>query len=80
MAYIGGAGTTSKSIETGIGLITTLSTQSHVVNFTALGFVNINADTTTTLVATNTYYVRGQVNIADTKTWTIAGDGVLQII
>ena len=80
MAYIGGAGTTSKSIETGIGLITTLSTQSHVVNFTALGFVNINADTTTTLVATNNYYVKGEVNIADTKTWTIAGNGVLQII
>tara|TARA_B100000749_G_C18152652_1_gene352468 strand:- start:285 stop:527 length:243 start_codon:yes stop_codon:yes gene_type:complete len=80
MAYIGGRGTTSKSIETGIGLITTPNTQSHVVNFPSLGFVNVNVDTTTTLVATNNYYVRGQVNIADTKTWTIAGDGALQII
>ena len=80
MAYIGGRGTTSKSIEPGIGLMTALSTQSHTVNVTSLGFVNVNADTTTTLVATNNYYVRGQVNIADTKTWTIAGDGALQII
>lgn len=73
-------GTTSKSIEPGIGLMTALSTQSHAVNVTSLGFVNVNVDTTTTLVATNNYYVRGQVNIADTKTWTIAGSGVLQII
>ena len=80
MAYIGGKGTTSKSIEPGIGLITTPNTQSHVVNFPSLGFVNVNVDTTTTLVATNNYYVRGQVTIADTKTWTIAGNGVLQII
>ena len=80
MAYIGGRGTTSKSIETGIGLITTPNTQSHVVNFAANGHVNINVNTTTTLVATNNYYVKGQVNIADTKTWTIAGDGALQII
>ena len=80
MAYIGGRGTTSKSIEPGIGLITTPNTQSHVVNFPSLGFVNVNVDTTTTLVATNNYYVRGQVTIADTKTWTIAGNGVLQII
>ena len=80
MAYIGGAGTTSKSIETGIGLITTPNTQSHVVNFAATGLVNMNVDTTTTLVVTNNYYVKGQINIADTKTWTIAGDGVLQII
>jgi len=80
MAYIGGKGTTSKSIEPGIGLMTALSTQSHAVNVTSLGFVNVNVDTTTTLVATNNYYVRGQVNIADTKTWTIAGSGVLQII
>jgi maltoporin len=80
MAYIGGRGTTSKSIESGIGLMTVLSTQSHAVNVTSLGFVNVNADTTTTLVATNNYYVRGQVNIADTKTWTIAGNGELTII
>ena len=80
MAYIGGRGTTSKSIEPGIGLMTALSTQSHAVNVSSLWFVNVNADTTTTLVATNNYYVRGQVNIADTKTWTIAGNGVLQII
>ena len=80
MAYIGGAGTTSKSIETGIGLITTPNTQSHVVSFAATGHVNMNVDTTTTLVTTNNYYVKGQVNIADTKTWTIAGDGALQII
>ena len=80
MAYIGGRGTTSKSIETGIGLITTPNTQSHVVNFPATGFVNMNVDTTTTLVATNNYYVRGQVNIADTKTWDVAGTGTLNVV
>ena len=37
-------------------------------------------DTTTTLVATNNYYIKGEVAIADTKTWDVAGSGTLNVI
>ena len=43
-------------------------------------FNNVNANTTTTLVATKNYFLRGDITVADTKTWTIAGSGDLQII
>ena len=35
---------------------------------------------TTTLVATNNYYVKGEIVIADTKIWDVAGTGTLNVI
>tara|TARA_B100000315_G_C14241708_1_gene435620 strand:- start:333 stop:593 length:261 start_codon:yes stop_codon:yes gene_type:complete len=86
MAYIGGTETVSTkptfAVEVGTGLVTIPNTQSNVLYFDTAyeTFVKMNVDTTTTLVTTNHYYIRGEVHIADTKTWTIAGNGVLKII
>ena len=85
MAYIGGTGTGEKptyAVEIGTGLVTIPNTQSNVLHFDTayLSFVNINVDTTTTLVATNNYYIKGEINIADTKTWDVAGSGTLRIV
>ena len=85
MAYIGGTGTGEKptyAVEIGTGLVTIPNTQSNVLHFdnAYLAFVNINVDTTTTLVATNNYYIRGEIIIADTKTWDVAGSGTLRIV
>ena len=81
MAYIGGTVSEKPTyaVEIGTGLVTIPNTQSNVLHFdnAYLAFVNINVDTTTTLVATNNYYIKGIVTIADTKTWDIAtGVGV----
>ena len=43
-------------------------------------FVNINVDTDTTLVATNNYYIVGEITVADTKTWDVKGTGTLNVI
>ncbi len=86
MAYIGGSETVDTkptyAVEIGTGLVTIPNTQSNVLHFdnAYLAFVNINVDTTTTLVATNNYYIKGIVTIADTKTWDVAGTGTLNVI
>ena len=85
MAYIGGTSTGEKptyAVEIGTGLVTIPNTQSNVLHFDNAykAFVNINVDTTTTLVATNNYYIKGEVVIADTKTWDVAGSGTLNVI
>ena len=86
MAYIGGTETVSAKptyvVEIGTGLVTIPNTQSNVLHFDSAykAFVNINVDTTTTLVATNNYYIKGEVVIADTKTWDVAGSGTLNVI
>tara|TARA_R110002051_G_scaffold19048_1_gene53875 strand:- start:1243 stop:1500 length:258 start_codon:yes stop_codon:yes gene_type:complete len=85
MAYIGGTSTGEKptyAVEIGTGLVTIPNTQSNVLHFDNAykAFVNINVDTTTTLVATNNYYIKGEVAIADTKTWDVAGSGTLNVI
>ena len=85
MAYIGGTSTGEKptyAVEIGTGLVTIPNTQSNVLHFDTAykSFVNINVDTTTTLVATNNYYIVGDITIADTKTWDVAGTGTLHII
>ena len=86
MAYIGGTETVSTkptfAVEVGTGLVTIPNTQSNVLHFDTAykSFVNINVDTTTTLVATNNYYIKGIVTIADTKTWDVAGSGTLNVV
>ena len=86
MAYIGGTETVSAkptfAVELGTGLVTIPNTQSNVLHFDNAykSLVNINVDTTTTLVATNNYYIKGEVAIADTKTWDVAGSGTLNVI
>ena len=85
MAYIGGTSTGEKptyAVEIGTGLVTIPNTQSNVLHFdnAYLAFVNINVDTTTTLVATNNYYIKGIVTVADTKTWDVDGTGTLNVI
>jgi len=40
----------------------------------------ITDDATTTTVSTKNMFLKGPMTVADTKTWTIAGNGVLQII
>ena len=86
MAYIGGTETVSAkptfAVEIGTGLVTIPNTQSNVLHFdnAYLAFVNINVDTTTTLVATNNYYIKGIVTVADTKTWDVDGTGTLNVI
>ena len=67
--------------EGGIGLMTVPNTQNNTLHidttYKDTHLKNINVDTTTTLVATNNYYIVGTINIADTKTWDIAtGVGV----
>ena len=90
MGYIGGTSAITGSVETkptyavavGTGIVTIANTQSNVLHFdnAYLAFVNINVDTTTTLVATNNYYIVGEVNVADTKTWDVKGTGTLNVI
>ena len=85
MAYIGGTSTGEKptyAVEIGTGLVTIPNTQSNVLHFDTAykSFVNINVDTTTTLVGTNNYYIVGDITIADTKTWDVAGSGTLNIV
>ena len=85
MAYIGGTSTGEKptyAVEIGTGLVTIPNTQSNVLHFDNAykSFVNINVDTTTTLVATNNYYIVGDITIADTKTWDVAGSGTLNVV
>ena len=85
MAYIGGTSTGEKptyAVEIGTGLVTIPNTQSNVLHFDTAykSFVNINVDTTTTLVATNNYYIVGDITIADTKTWDVAGTGTLNVV
>jgi len=84
MAYIGGT-ITEKPVytaEVGTGLVTIPNNQSNVLHFDNAykSYVNINVDTTTTLVGTNNYYIVGDVTIADTKTWDVAGTGILNVI
>ena len=43
-------------------------------------FNNINANTTTTLVSTKNYFLAGDITVADTYTWDVAGTGSLTII
>ena len=70
--------------EGGIGLMTVPNTQNNTIHLDTTYkdtlIKNINVDTTTTLVATNNYYLVGQVVIADTKTWDIAGTGTLKVL
>ena len=86
MAYIGGTETVSAkptfAVEIGTGLVTIPNTQSNVLHFDNAykAFVNINVDTTTTLVGTNNYYIVGDITIADTKTWDVAGTGTLNVV
>ena len=86
MAYIGGTETVSTkptfAVEVGTGLVTIPNTQSNVLHFDNAykAFVNINVDTTTTLVGTNNYYIVGDITIADTKTWDVAVTGTLNVI
>ena len=85
MAYIGGTGTGEKptyAVEIGTGLVTIPNTQSNVLHFDNAykSLVNINVDTDTTLVATNNYYIVGEVIVADTKTWDVKGTGTLNVI
>ena len=85
MAYIGGTSTGEKptyAVEIGTGLVTIPNTQSNVLHFDNAykSFVNINVDTTTTLVATNNYYIVGDITVADTKTWDVDGTGTLNVI
>jgi len=40
----------------------------------------ISGNTTTTTSSTKNMFLLGEIAVADTYTWTIAGDGVLQII
>ena len=85
MAYIGGTGTGEKptyAVEIGTGLVTIPNTQSNVLHFDNAykELFNINVYTTTTLVATNNYYIVGDITIADTKTWDVAGTGTLNVI
>ena len=86
MAYIGGTETVSAkptfAVELGTGLVTIPNTQSNVLHFDNAykSFVNINVDTTTTLIATNNYYIVGDVTVADTKTWDVDGTGVLNVV
>ena len=84
MAYIGGT-ITEKPVytaEVGTGLVAVPNTQSNVLHFDIAykSFVNINVDTTTTLVGTNNYYIVGDITVADTKTWDVAGTGILNVV
>ena len=90
MGYIGGTSGITGSVDTkptyavaiGTGLVTIANTQSNVLHFNSAykSYVNINVDTDTTLVATNNYYIVGEITVADTKTWDVKGTGTLNVI
>ena len=86
MAYIGETIRDKPAyiVEGGIGLMTVKNTENNTIHLDTTykdTFIkNINVDTTTTLVATNNYYILGEIIIADTKTWDIAGTGTLNVI
>ena len=85
MAYIGTVPVDTKPtyvVEIGTGLVTIPNTQSNVLHFDSAykSYVNINVDTDTTLVATNNYYIVGEITVADTKTWDVKGTGTLNVI
>ena len=85
MAYIGTVPVDTKPtyvVEIGTGLVTIPNTQSNVLHFNSAykSYVNINVDTDTTLVATNNYYIVGEITVADTKTWDVKGTGTLNVI
>ena len=86
MAYIGETIRDKPAyiVEGGIGLMTVKNTENNSL-YTDSAYKdtlikNINVDTTTTLVATNNYYILGEIIIADTKTWDIAGSGTLKVL
>ena len=70
--------------EGGICLMTVPNTQNNTLHidttYKDTHLKNVNVDTTTTLVGTNNYYLVGQVVIADTKTWDVAGTGTLKFL
>ena len=86
MAYIGETIRDKPAyiVEGGIGLMTVANTQNNTLHLNTsykdTMIKNINVDTTTTLVATNNYYIVGEINIADTKTWNVAGTGTLRVV
>ncbi len=86
MAYIGETIRDKPAyiIEGGIGLMTVKNNENNTL-YTDSAYKdtlikNINVDTTTTLVATNNYYILGLIEIADTKTWDVAGTRTLRVI
>lgn len=86
MAYIGEKilDKVAYVVRGGLNLITTKNTENNTIyidtSYKDTMLKNMNIDTTTTLVSTNNYFVLGNVEVADTKTWDIAGTGVLKII
>ena len=86
MAYIGETIRDKPAyiIEGGIGLMTVKNTENNTIYLDSAYkntlIKNINVDTTTTLVGTNNYYLLGIIEIADTKTWDVAGSGSLNVI
>ena len=50
------------------------------VGTTFSNYNTISGNTTTTTASTKNMFLLGQISVNDTYTWTIAGDGVLQII
>ena len=86
MAYIGETIRDKPAyiVEGGIGLMTVKNTENNTIHLDTTYkdtlIKNINVNTTTTLVATNNYYILGEIIIADTKTWDIAGSGTLKVL
>ena len=86
MAYIGETIRDKPAyiVEGGIGLMTVKNTENNTIHLDTTYkdtlIKNINVDTTTTLEATNNYYIIGLIEIADTKTWDIAGSGTLKVL
>ena len=86
MAYIGETIRDKPAyiVEGGIELMTVPNTQNNTLyinpTYKETVLKKMNIDTTTTLVATNNYYIVGGVDLADTKTWDVAGTGTLNIV
>ena len=74
--------TTAKIVDAAVTKIKTSGVGGEVSTLTDAykNYNNISEDTTITLTTTKSYFLAGDVTVADTFTWTIGGTGTLVII
>jgi len=74
--------TTAKIVDAAVTKIKTSGVGGEVSTLTDAykNYNNISEDTTITLTTAKSYFLAGDVTVADTFTWTIGGTGTLVII
>ena len=74
--------TTAKIVDAAVTKIKTSGVGGEVSTLTDAykNYNNISEDTTITLTTAKSYFLAGDVTVADTFTWTIGGTGSLTIV